>query len=201
MSPRSRSQTLKLTYHSIGPKPWSLIRIRAVSAGQGRLDLADALVEPLPELDEPRADGREVAPLGDPMRRVPGVPELVLDAVGRHQVEHEQVPLAAVHQEPDGLEVVVEEVGQLGEHLGLIAAVVDRRRPGPIRPDRLLQLGEDRRVAGEVGGVGRAEEVPQVEPGGRPAADSSSAPRRPPSSCRAARRSPRPGRPGSPATS
>ena len=133
--------------------------------GRQRLDdRADALVEPLPEPDRTLAHGRQVAPLGRGMLGVPDMPELVLDPVGRHQVEQEQVPVAAVHQEPDGLEVLVEEPGQLGERLGLAAAVMDGRGPGAIRSDGPLELGEERGIAGEVGRIGRAEEVAEEEP-------------------------------------
>ena len=92
----------------------------------------------------------------------------MLDPVGRHQVVQEQVPVAAVHEEPDGLEVLVEEAGQLGERLGLAAAVMDGGGPGAIRSDGPFELGEEGGIAGEVRGVGRAEEVAEEEPGCRP---------------------------------
>ena len=91
------------------------------------------------------ASSRLTAP-GRPVRQVPDVPQLVLEAVGGHQVENEQVPVAPVHQELDGLEVLVQEVVKVGEHGGLVAAVVDGRRPGSIRADHLAPAR--RRVPG-----------------------------------------------------
>jgi len=58
----------------------------------------------------------------------------MLDPVGRHQVIDEQVPRAALHEELDRPEVVIEEVGQRPQGVGLVAAVVDDRVPRPVRP-------------------------------------------------------------------
>ena len=94
MSPRSSSQTLKLTYHSIGPNPWSLIRSTAVSAGSA------STISPTPRSSlrqnstYPSRTADRSRPLRRAMGRVPGVPELVLDPVRRHQVVQEQVPAA-----------------------------------------------------------------------------------------------------------
>src|SRR5262249_8374135 len=80
-----------------------------------------------------------------------------------HQVKEKQVPLAAMHQERDRPEVLLEETLEIVEDGGLVAAVVDGRRPGTIRSQRLLQLGEEPRIAAEVGRGGRAEESTQKE--------------------------------------
>ena len=79
------------------------------------------------------------------MGQVPDVPQLVLKAVRGHQIENEQVPIAPVHQEPDGLEMLFQKRVQIGEHDRLVAAIMDRRRPGLIGADLLFELGEDRR--------------------------------------------------------
>ena len=134
-----------------------------------------AAISPMPSSSrcqnsmQPVADRRaQVAPLGRAVRRVPGVPELVLDAVGGHQVEHEQVPVAPAHQEPDGLEVLVEEPGQVGEGLGLVAAVVDGGGPGAIR--RRRRAPARRRGRGSLAKSGASaglRKSPRKNPGGR----------------------------------
>ena len=163
MKPCSSSQTLKLTYHSIGPKPWSLMSKSEASAGSFVVDRPDAPVERLPELDQPGTKRRQLllSAAGRPVCQVPDVPQLVPKPIGGHQVEDEQVPLAPLHQELDGLQVLVQKRRQVVDHRGLVAAVMNGRGPGPVRADHSLQLGEKRGIGREIGGFSGLRKSPR----------------------------------------
>lgn len=132
--------------------------------GQLARDGAEAGIEIVPESDEAVADGVEFWGAGEAVLGIPGVPEFVLDAVGGHEVVDEQVPGMLVEQELDGAEVVVEVLGEAYESLLFAAAVVDGGIPGLVRLSEVcFEFGERGGVAGEVGRVGRREEISEEQ--------------------------------------
>lgn len=134
--------------------------------GEGVGDLADAVVESAPEVEEAVADGGKVGAV-EAVVGLPGVPEFVLDAVDGHEVVDEEVPGAGLSQEElDGFQMMVEEAGERREGLGFAAAVVDGGVPGLIGLAKVgFEAAEQAGVRGEVGGVLGGEEVAKKSAG------------------------------------
>ena len=105
--------------------------------GQARLNLADASVDRRPEFI---AAGLERVEFGFAAAAggvfvVPDVPEFMLDSINCHEIEHEQIPLATLHQKLDGIKVMLKKRPKILERVRFVAVVVNRGRPRLIRAD------------------------------------------------------------------